>query len=262
MNVLLVDDEPLELEQLEFLIKPEFPEWVLYKAHDSRQAMEIAGQVPVHLSFLDIHLPGASGLELGRELRASRKEMDMIMVTAYQNFQYAKESIGLGVVGYITKPLIQSEFLEALEKYKDPGNNGLAAAGMTDGITTKSSVSGELARSGFSSGSARHSDLIKRALAVIHERYAERLSLQDVAEAIHVNATYLSRRFHEEVGPSFSEYMIQYRIEQSRTLLLSTRKWSMSEIAEQTGFNSQHYFSTMFRKVTGVSPKEFREKGI
>ena len=65
MNVLLVDDEPLELEQLEYLIHPLFPFWNLYKASDSCQAAAVSQKVKIHLSLLDTNLPGKSGLELG-----------------------------------------------------------------------------------------------------------------------------------------------------------------------------------------------------
>lgn len=66
MNVLLVDDEPLELEQLEYLIHPLFPFWNLYKAADSSQAAAVSQKVKIHLAFLDINLPGKSGWSSGK----------------------------------------------------------------------------------------------------------------------------------------------------------------------------------------------------
>lgn len=77
MNVLLVDDEPLELEQLEYLIQPLFPLWKLHKASDASQAMSISQKVKIHLAFLDINLPGKSGLELGEELRLHNQAIDL-----------------------------------------------------------------------------------------------------------------------------------------------------------------------------------------
>ncbi|MGO0058860.1 response regulator transcription factor [Brevibacillus fluminis] len=230
MNVLLVDDEPLELDQLEYLISPLFPFWNLYKAYDGSQALAICQKVKIHLAFLDINLPGKSGLELGDELRQLNPDVDLIIVTAYQNFHYAKQSIRLGVVDYMTKPVIESELVEILSKYRN------------------------------STAHTEYSRVIHDALSIIHEKYADKLNLADLAAEVHINATYLSRRFTEEVGVSFSEYLMQYRIQMAKKLLLSHPDWSISTVAEKTGFNSQHYFSTIFRKQMGSTPKEYREK--
>ncbi|MDC0764808.1 AraC family transcriptional regulator [Brevibacillus sp. AG] len=231
MNVLLVDDEPLELDQLEYLIQPMFPLWKFYKAADGSQAMAISQKVPLHLAFLDINLPGKSGLVLGEELRAQHKDIELIIVTAYQDFHYAKQSIRLGVVDYITKPVIESELVDILQKYQK------------------------------SPALSAYTRIISDAMNIIHQKFAEKLNLADLAAEVHINPTYLSRRFHEEVGVSFSEYLMQYRIQMSKKFLIAHPDWSISTVAERTGFNSQHYFSTIFRKVVGKTPKEYRDKG-
>ncbi|MCZ8515506.1 AraC family transcriptional regulator [Paenibacillus filicis] len=230
MNVLLVDDEPLELEQLEYLINPLFPFWKLYKASDSCQAVAISQKVKIHLAFLDINLPGKSGLELGEELRQHNPDIELIIVTAYQNFHYAKQSIRLGVVDYMTKPVIQSELVDILGKYRDRMPH------------------------------ANYSHVIYDALTIIHEKFADKLSLADIAAEVHINPTYLSRRFHDEVGVSFSEYLMQYRIDVSKKYLIAHPDWSISTVAEKAGFNSQHYFCTIFRKSLNLTPKEYRER--
>lgn len=231
MNVLLVDDEPLELEQLEFLIQPLFPYWKLYKAMDSSQAAAISQKVKLHLAFLDINLPGKSGLELGVELKKQNPEIDLIIVTAYHDFQYAKQSILLGVVNYLTKPVIESELVDTLRKYRSDSSLG------------------------------KYTKVIYDTLQLIHERYADKLNLADAAAQVHMNPAYLSRRFTEEVGTSFSEYLINYRVLMAKRFLHAHPHWSISTVAEKAGFNSQHYFSTLFRKNVGLTPKEFREKG-
>lgn len=167
MNVLLVDDEPLELDQLEFLIQPMFPLWNLYKAADGSQALAIGQKVPLHLAFLDINLPGKSGLALGEELRAQHSDIDLIIVTAYQDFHYAKQSIRLGVEDYLTKPVIESELVEILQKYQK------------------------------SPALAAYTRIITDAMNIIHQKFAEKLNLADLASEVHINPTYLSRRFHE-----------------------------------------------------------------
>lgn len=230
MNVLLVDDEPLELEQMEYMLLAEFPLWKCYTAADASQAHVINQNSPIHLAFLDINLPGKSGLEFGEELKSINDEVEIIMVTGCQDFNNAQQAIRLGVVGYLTKPVIESELFEVLSKYKK------------------------------NHSSPRYSSLIHHSLLTIHQKFAEKLSLLDIASEVHANPTYLSRKFHEEVGVSFSEYVIHYRIQTAKRLLVANTSWTISDVAEMSGFSSQHYFSTQFRKVEGISPTEFRER--
>lgn len=226
MNILLVDDEPLELEQLEYLIKKRFPTWKFFKAQDSSQAIQIVQQHDILLAILDIQLPGKSGLELAMELSRSHK-MDIIMVTAFQSFEYAQTSIRLGVVDYITKPVIEEELMTVLNKY--------------DRIS-------------------RYSEPIMEALKIIHQEYSEKLTLNYLASKIHINPAYLSRKFHEEVGVGFSEYLNEYRLKEAQKMLIDYPDLSISTISERCGFNSQHYFSQIFRKMTGDSPRDYRLK--
>jgi two-component system, response regulator YesN len=230
MNVLLLDDEPLELEQLEYLLLSEFPSWKFFKASDASQAHSINLNHVIDLDFLDINLPGKSGLEFGEELRQSNKDVEIIIVTACQDFSYAQQSIRIGVVDYLTKPVIERDLLIILSKYKE------------------------------NHFSQNYSSLIQSSLKVIHKKFAEKISLSAIANEVHANPTYLSRKFHEEVGVAFSEYLIRYRIHATKRTLLSHPNWTISEVAENSGFSSQNYFSTLFRKLEGISPTEFREK--
>lgn len=229
MNVLLLDDEPLELEQLEYLIGKDFPDWKIYSAETLRQALSFLEQQRFHLAFVDIKLRGSSGLELVRVLREKKAQVDIVIVSAYQDFQYAKESIHLGVMDYLVKPVLEDELRKLLARYLENHPEMFAKT-----------------------------DLIQKVLNHIHQHFGERLHLFDLAESFHINASYLSRRFREEVGMSFSDYLIHYRIHMAKHYMLTKRDWSISRIAEETGFNTSHYFSKMFKKVTNLSPKEFR----
>lgn len=224
MNILLVDDEALELDQLEYIMKAQFPNWTFYKAQDASIALQLAGKVKISLAFLDIQMPGKNGLELAKELKKNY-ELDIIMVTAFQSFEYAKASLRIGVNDYLTKPIVESELLGLLEKYQKWSSKN---------------------------------DSMQEVLSIIREEYHEKLSLSFVASRIHLNATYLSRKFYEEIGIGFADYLNAYRLEMAKKLLLNQRDMSMAVIAEKAGFNSQHYFSAMFKKQFGVTPSEYR----
>lgn len=95
----------------------------------------------------------------------------------------------------------------------------------------------------------------------IEERYADPcLSLQGAADRLHLSPQHLSRLFRHETGVTFVDYLSRVRIRRA-VELLADGELKMYEIAERVGYSSQHYFSSAFKKVLGVSPMEYRRGG-
>ena len=92
----------------------------------------------------------------------------------------------------------------------------------------------------------------------IDMHFKESLTLEQLAEEGHMNKYYLSHAFKREYGISPINYMISKRIEESKYLLAET-DLSMSQIAQLLGFSSLSYFSQVFRRTQGISPKEYRQ---
>jgi len=90
--------------------------------------------------------------------------------------------------------------------------------------------------------------------------YKEELSLKDLAEAIQISPTYLSRLLKQEIGVSFIDYLTHVRV-QKAIQLMSDPALKLYEVAERVGYSNQHYFSTVFKKVIGLSPAEYRKRG-
>lgn len=88
--------------------------------------------------------------------------------------------------------------------------------------------------------------------------YSSALSLDDLAEVSHLNKYYLSHTFKEQTGLSPIEYLNETRIKNAKILLRSTN-YSISEISSFTGFSSQSYFSQRFKKITELSPRQYRD---
>src|SRR5690625_1963933 len=106
MHVLILDDEQLELEQLEFLINKWFPTWTCEKALNGSTAMQLADDYiarnkTFQLALIDIKMPGNNGLHIASKLKEKMPDMDIIVISAFQKFEYAKMSIHLKVVDYL-----------------------------------------------------------------------------------------------------------------------------------------------------------------
>ena len=102
------------------------------------------------------------------------------------------------------------------------------------------------------------SPLIEKAMIYIHLHLDEALSLETIADHVHVNPTHLSRTFKKECGESITEFINKVRIEKAQELLSFSNTLAY-EVAEKVGFNDPSYFSSIFKKYTGLSPKEFKQ---
>lgn len=102
---------------------------------------------------------------------------------------------------------------------------------------------------------------IRDALQYIEDHYNEPISLNDVALHINISKNHLSFLFKKETGKTFSDYLIHYRINEAKKLLKHNSNYSLSEIAEMTGFHDTSYFSKVFKKITQISPNQYK-KGI
>lgn len=104
---------------------------------------------------------------------------------------------------------------------------------------------------------SKNSDVIKKAIQYISQNFSATLTLENVANYVHLNSTYFSTLFKQSTGSSFKEYLNMVRIEESKRLLANT-DYSLMDIAIATGFEDQSYFSKVFKKYTGLTPKQFR----
>ena len=100
-------------------------------------------------------------------------------------------------------------------------------------------------------------DIIARVEGYIREHFRENISRNDVAAIVYITPNYLSKLFRSKMGMNLREYINQIRIEEARRLRLTT-SLSVSEIAGRVGYDNISYFSTVFRKLVGMSPVDWR----
>lgn len=124
-------------------------------------------------------------------------------------------------------------------------------------VQTGKSLVTSLAQSVSDSIYAGSSSVIKQLILFLCEHYSETITLKSAAETIHVNPTYLSTLFKQETGVPFVTFLNDLRLTHAEEYLLTT-SLSVTEIALQTGFSSSSYFTKLFRKKRGITPKEFR----
>lgn len=104
---------------------------------------------------------------------------------------------------------------------------------------------------------SKNNEIIKKSIRYISQHFSGNLTLDEVAAQVHLNPAYFSTLFKRSTGSSFKEYLNMVRIEESKRLLSNT-DYTIIDISLAVGFEDQSYFSKVFKKYTGMTPKQFR----
>jgi AraC-like DNA-binding protein len=107
----------------------------------------------------------------------------------------------------------------------------------------------------------RYSPLVRKTIAYMEDKYALSLSISDIAEAMGISGSHLSRVFKSEVGKSPLEYLTEYRLEHGKRLLADPTL-SLAQISEAIGYNHAYTFIRYFKLYVGMTPGDFRKNQL
>ena len=262
-SVLIVEDEPLMRQYLLnnlSLIHPEFQ--VVNVARNGKEAVSVLEKTAFDLIITDIQMPGMDGLSFVKQLRDAGSGIPVIILTGYDEFEYARAGLRLGVAEYLLKPLNDSELCRVLEAIKGKIETKRNSVYLPDSWTDES-IRDFLSRcfSGTNPNSEQ-ANLSERAAAYISSHFTEPITQADVADALGITPAYLSSIFHEEKGESYTKFLTRLRMIQSAMLLKSNPDLTISAIAEQCGYLSDKHFISVFKKFFGTTPNEYRKQGL
>ncbi|MFD2655026.1 response regulator transcription factor [Gracilibacillus thailandensis] len=248
--ILVVDDEPRSRQGIKKTIERGSQQYEVITAANAEEAIERIDHEKVHVLITDIRMPEVSGLELLKKLKEKAKDPVVIVISAYSEFEYAHEALELGVVNYLLKPIAKEKLMEAIEKAieieKQREKTGMFNKIVDDKLLEMQQLS-------------KYNRAVKEAMDYIDQHYDEELTLKEVAKQVHLNASYLSALFKEELQVTFSEYVTRKRMQEAKKLLLST-DLTITEIAEKSGYQTSKYFIKLFKQFENMTPNTFRKQ--
>ncbi|WAM36324.1 response regulator transcription factor [Caldicellulosiruptor acetigenus] len=241
-TLLIVEDEEILLERLMKTIdwKIAGVDKVIGKT-SSEDALSVVLTENVDVVLTDIRMPIIDGLDLAEFIKNEKKRPYVILMSGYKEFEYAHRAIKLGVMDYILKPFSKEEVLEAVKRAVEKLN----AESIQQDI---SSYCGS-------------EDIVDTVLKFIAANCSRQISLNDVAEYVHLHPVYLSRLLKNKTGKTFKEILTEARLKKAERLLKNS-SLKHYEIAEAVGFSDAQYFSQVFKKVYGMTPIEWKKKAL
>lgn len=227
-RAIIVDDEESSGEIIKYLIKQSnLPIEVVGQAFSGDEAIEIIKKLKPDIVYLDIKMPVYNGIEVMEEINASYTgAINFIVITAYSYFEYAQSSLRLGAKDILLKPIESKQFIETMERVM--GYN------YTD------------------------NQFFNDILEYITRNYSSDMELNKCAKEFHTSPNHVSRMFKKYLGKNFIAYLNELRIKKAKEFFRDT-EMSIKEVADGVGYNNLNYFYKNFKKLTGMTPKMFKE---
>lgn len=243
-RVVLIDDEKIIVDGLTRVIKwADYNCEVVGAAYDAAGGAVLIRRLKPHIVFTDIKMPDQDGLTMLAGLKSEFPEMQIAVLTGYRDFNYAQEAIKLGVTRFLLKPSKMDELHEALSAMKERSDKlpPDAAAGEDEPCLDRYAGS----------------FIVNQATAYIEEHYAQKLTLQEVADKCYVSQWHLSKLINKYTGNTFYELLNNVRIEKAKALL-NDPKLKIGDIVDMVGYSDAAHFSRAFKRIVGVSANEYR----
>ena len=244
-RVILVDDERLIIRGLSSVVPwAELGCEVAGVAYDGKSGLELIRSLKPDIVMTDIRMPNMDGLTMLAAIRSEYPRIQTAVLTAYRDFDYARQALTLGVCRYLLKPSNLDELKEAVR---------LMASRLDAMPAQKEEAEEETVH-------AAGNHLVRAALAYMKEHCPEQhLSLGEVADHVYVSQWHLSKLLNRETGQSFFDLLGSLRICRAKDLL-SDASMRIQDVAEATGFSDVAHFSRSFKRFAGCTPGEYRNQ--
>ena len=238
MRLLMIDDEQTSFEIVKATIDWASMGISLEYAESAHEAMEmIKADIP-DIILTDIMMPGMDGFELIEWIKANSYNCEVIILTAYGTFEYARKALDYGVTGYLLKPINEAELKELLNKAI---YNISQSSQQVDHINA-----------------VNYSLPVRLACEYIEKNFQENINLNKISNYVSLSKNYFCNIFKKETGITIWDYLLRIRMEEAKRMLLETEQKTY-EISEKVGYDDPSYFGRLFKKYTGFTPIEFRD---
>ncbi len=247
-RVVLVDDEHIILDGLSKAVR-----WgdmgceVVGTASNGEEGLRLVRELRPDILLTDIRMPNMDGLSMVAALRSEFPRLQIAVLTAFRDFEYAQTALNLGVCRYLLKPSKLDELYEAIRT-------------MTARLDALPPIpaGAEPEDDPAAAGSAAGNFIVRQALDYMRAHCAEHLSLGDVADHVYVSQWHLSKLINRHTNQSFFDLLGRMRIERAK-VLLADGSLRIHAVAEQAGYVDVAHFSKSFKRLEGMTPGEYRD---
>lgn len=246
-GLIIVEDDPM----LRNSLSQGFP-WEKYGfrllgcAQDGMAALHLIKELAPDAVMTDIRMPKMDGLTLMGAIRREGFSPEVVLLSAYDDFQYAQRGLNAGAFAYILKIDVFEEMEPTMLR-------------LAEHLQKKKSASQEQGENEEELQLRNSATAIQYALQYIPAHLNEGIRVSELAERFKLSANYFSQRFHQETGTTYVNYVKMLRLKRAKEMLVKTDN-SLQKIARETGLQNAQYFCKFFKAETKMTPSQYRKQ--
>lgn len=253
-RVLLVDDEQIERMALAKKIDRYYGDKVnIYHAVNGREAVDMCSEHKNDIIIMDISMPEMNGVMAAKYIRQIDDKCLIIFLTAYDDFEYARNAIKIRALDYLLKPCDINDLLAVMDMAIQKLDRECDFKGNTKENKPE--------RKRENVKNFDEQTTIKYLREYVENNYTFDISMQEVAEDMGYSDAYFSKLFKQYFNQNFTAYLTEYRIKKAKELLTDTNN-SIKDISRMVGYEDSNYFAKIFKRIVGEIPSKFRENLI
>lgn len=251
-QVLVCEDEYLIRKGLIYMIDWEKLGCVIVgEAENGEEGILKIKELAPDIVITDINMPLVNGLDMIKQT-VDELEYSAIILSGYNEFEYAQKAIKYGVSEYLLKPVEKEDMEKAIERAIAQKEMRLLYQQQMENKENMQSI--QVAELDFALAS--DDELVNRMIDYIQKNYAHKIPVSKLSEVFQYSETLLNKRFKEVCKTTINDYINRVRIQKSIEMMKNDEMY-VYDIAAACGFKDYKYFAIVFKKYIGCSPKEF-----
>lgn len=242
-RVMVIDDESNARNLMKVAIDFEsLGMEVIGEAASGIEAINVIDDLRPDIAFVDISMPFMDGIEFAQMATNRYPDLIIIIMTAIDQFEYARKCVSLPIFDYMLKPVVRKEVTKVLERARerlDSLENNIINEDQIDDIDKTDEINA--------------TDMITK---YVRENYMNStLNLTFISQNFGFSSSYLSRKFKQDTGKNFIEYLTDLRMK--KAIRYAEVGYKMYQTAAAVGIPDPNYFGRCFKKYTGKTYSEF-----
>ncbi len=219
---------------------------IIGTARNGKEGLVLLNELKPDLAFIDINMPVMSGLEMIKN--ANHKDYAAVIISGYDEFNYAQEALKLGAFDYLLKPVLIDDLMKVLNRFNNSKQKFIIDSEINKYLDKVLKIPATI-----------NDTLVQEIIQSLERELDVNYSTKEIAEMYHVSISRLNGLFTNETGHSFHKFHTRYRVRKSMELLFEDDLF-IYEIGEKVGFYDYKYFGKIFKTYVGMTVSEFKEE--
>ena len=261
-KVLLADDEQIERMALAKRLHKHFGDsLVIWQAADGNEAVRLCFKERCQIVIMDISMPELNGVEAAEQIRRLDEDCEIIFLTAYDEFSYAKRAIAIHALDYLLKPCEEEELTAVMEEAVGRIQKREQFEKLHMEQEMPEETGAEMPEPDLEEEPDEPDRLGQAAEKIrryIRKNYMKDISMQDAARMMNYSDAYFCKLFKQCFDQNFTAYLALFRINEARRLL-QDKNASVREVSMLVGYYDANYFAKVFKRIAGMNPSEYRD---